>query len=119
MIIAIVVPVVVILVALIVICVCCAKYKKIKTYDPVAKSGKRNYFNASEIKINRKNGMQYLIIFAKWSVISLNVVPGEDFTTIESLQYDLATLKSATSNFSDENKLGEGGFGSVYKVRQK
>lgn len=38
-----------------------------------------------------------------------------DFTTVESLQYELATLQSATSNFSEENKLGEGGFGSVYK----
>jgi len=25
-------------------------------------------------------------------------------------------LKAATKNFSDENKLGEGGFGDVYKV---
>ncbi|KAH9608345.1 hypothetical protein KSS87_002053 [Heliosperma pusillum] len=40
---------------------------------------------------------------------------GEDFTTIDSLQYDLATLKSATNNFANENKLGDGGFGSVYK----
>ncbi|XP_074307559.1 cysteine-rich receptor-like protein kinase 10 isoform X3 [Silene latifolia] len=40
---------------------------------------------------------------------------GEDFTTLDSLQYDLTTLKSATNNFGDENKLGEGGFGSVYK----
>ncbi|XP_056686713.1 cysteine-rich receptor-like protein kinase 10 isoform X2 [Spinacia oleracea] len=39
----------------------------------------------------------------------------EDFTTVESLQFDLATLQSATNNFSMENKLGEGGFGSVYK----
>ncbi|KMT04027.1 hypothetical protein BVRB_8g187300 [Beta vulgaris subsp. vulgaris] len=39
----------------------------------------------------------------------------EDFTTVESLQYDLTTLQSATSNFSEENKLGEGGFGGVYK----
>jgi len=27
-------------------------------------------------------------------------------------------LKAATKNFSDENKLGEGGFGDVYKVIQ-
>ncbi|XP_074267421.1 putative cysteine-rich receptor-like protein kinase 31 [Silene latifolia] len=31
------------------------------------------------------------------------------------LQYDFATLKAATRNFSSENKLGQGGFGTVYK----
>ncbi|KAL2931627.1 Cysteine-rich receptor-like protein kinase 10 [Bienertia sinuspersici] len=41
---------------------------------------------------------------------------GEDFTNAESLQYDLATLQCATNNFSSENKLGEGGFGGVYKA---
>ncbi|XP_019106725.2 cysteine-rich receptor-like protein kinase 10 isoform X2 [Beta vulgaris subsp. vulgaris] len=40
---------------------------------------------------------------------------GEDFATLESLQYDLVTLQTATNNFSEENKLGEGGFGGVYK----
>jgi hypothetical protein len=30
--------------------------------------------------------------------------------------YRYNDLKSATKNFSDENKLGEGGFGDVYKV---
>ncbi|KAL2931594.1 Cysteine-rich receptor-like protein kinase 10 [Bienertia sinuspersici] len=40
---------------------------------------------------------------------------GEDLTRVESLQYDLATLEVATNKFSDENKLGEGGFGGVYK----
>lgn len=30
--------------------------------------------------------------------------------------YRYKDLKSATKNFSDENKLGEGGFGDVYKV---
>ena len=29
---------------------------------------------------------------------------------------DLGTLKVATSNFLESNKLGEGGFGPVYKV---
>ncbi|KAL5720511.1 hypothetical protein ACHQM5_013177 [Ranunculus cassubicifolius] len=29
--------------------------------------------------------------------------------------YDLTAITTATNNFSDENKLGEGGFGSVYK----
>lgn len=33
----------------------------------------------------------------------------------ESLLYDLSTLQAATDNFSEDNKLGEGGFGPVYK----
>jgi hypothetical protein len=37
---------------------------------------------------------------------------------VESLQYDFENIRSATDDFSDENKLGEGGFGSVYKVRK-
>ncbi|XWS54319.1 hypothetical protein CRYUN_Cryun10bG0079800 [Craigia yunnanensis] len=34
---------------------------------------------------------------------------------MESLVIGLDTLKAATRNFSDENKLGQGGFGLVYK----
>jgi hypothetical protein len=30
---------------------------------------------------------------------------------------DLASIHAATSNFSTANKLGEGGFGPVYRVR--
>ncbi|CAA2958352.1 cysteine-rich receptor kinase 10 [Olea europaea subsp. europaea] len=40
---------------------------------------------------------------------------GNDISTIESLQYDLNTVELATNNFSPDNKIGEGGFGSVYK----
>ncbi|KMZ63729.1 receptor kinase 1 [Zostera marina] len=32
-----------------------------------------------------------------------------------NLIFDLATIKLVTDNFAEENKLGEGGFGSVYK----
>ncbi|KAB2617315.1 cysteine-rich receptor-like protein kinase 10 [Pyrus ussuriensis x Pyrus communis] len=38
-----------------------------------------------------------------------------DITTVESLQFDFAAIQAATSNFSDDHKLGEGGFGQVYK----
>ncbi|RLN27808.1 putative receptor-like protein kinase [Panicum miliaceum] len=39
----------------------------------------------------------------------------EEMGSSESLLYDLGTLRAATDNFSEENKLGEGGFGPVYK----
>ena len=35
---------------------------------------------------------------------------------MESLQLDLNTIDAATNMFAAENKLGEGGFGEVYKV---
>ena len=40
----------------------------------------------------------------------------EDIESFESLILDLSTLRTATDNFSENNKLGEGGFGVVYKV---
>lgn len=41
--------------------------------------------------------------------------PVDDIGSAESLQYDFNTIRTATNNFSDENKLGQGGFGAVYK----
>lgn len=32
--------------------------------------------------------------------------------------FDLQTIVKATSNFSLNNKIGQGGFGSVYKVTE-
>ncbi|TVU19983.1 hypothetical protein EJB05_36169, partial [Eragrostis curvula] len=39
----------------------------------------------------------------------------EEMGGFESLRYDLSTLQAATENFSEKNKLGQGGFGPVYK----
>ncbi|KAJ4703237.1 Cysteine rich receptor like kinase [Melia azedarach] len=48
-----------------------------------------------------------------------NAVPegnaDNEITTLESLQFDLGTIELATNRFSTDNKLGEGGFGEVYK----
>jgi len=41
----------------------------------------------------------------------------DDITTVESLQFSFSTIGAATNNFSADNKLGEGGFGEVFKVR--
>ncbi|CAL5083331.1 unnamed protein product [Urochloa decumbens] len=39
----------------------------------------------------------------------------EDFESIKSALLSLSSLLVATNNFDESNKLGEGGFGSVYK----
>lgn len=41
---------------------------------------------------------------------------GENIENIDSILFDFNTIKVATNNFSSINKLGEGGFGPVYKV---
>ncbi|XP_054776913.1 cysteine-rich receptor-like protein kinase 10 [Prosopis cineraria] len=38
-----------------------------------------------------------------------------DIATLDSLQYDFSTIEAATNKFSADNKLGEGGFGEVYR----
>lgn len=39
-----------------------------------------------------------------------------DGENIDSILFDFNSIKVATNNFSSINKLGEGGFGPVYKV---
>ncbi|CAA7018257.1 unnamed protein product [Microthlaspi erraticum] len=39
----------------------------------------------------------------------------DDMTSPQSLQFDFTTVEAATDNFSRDNKLGQGGFGEVYK----
>lgn len=50
-------------------------------------------------------------------MIEIFYLVGQESSTIESLQFNLATIEAATNNFSHENKIGKGGFGEVYKVR--
>uniref|UniRef100_A0A0D9WZY0 Uncharacterized protein n=1 Tax=Leersia perrieri TaxID=77586 RepID=A0A0D9WZY0_9ORYZ len=40
----------------------------------------------------------------------------EDFESVKSTLLSLASLQVATDNFHESKKLGEGGFGSVYKI---
>ncbi|KAM0054398.1 putative protein kinase RLK-Pelle-DLSV family [Helianthus debilis subsp. tardiflorus] len=39
----------------------------------------------------------------------------DEISTAESLQYSFGIIKAATNDFSENNKLGQGGFGLVYK----
>ncbi|KAF3953942.1 hypothetical protein CMV_020656 [Castanea mollissima] len=45
----------------------------------------------------------------------LNYQAASELTTVDSLQFDFGTIEAATNKFSDDNKIGEGGFGRVYK----
>ncbi|GAU14939.1 hypothetical protein TSUD_47330 [Trifolium subterraneum] len=45
----------------------------------------------------------------------VEIETGNDLKVGDLLQFDFATIKLAANNFSDTNKLGQGGFGSVYK----
>ncbi|KAI3473905.1 hypothetical protein Pfo_028099 [Paulownia fortunei] len=39
----------------------------------------------------------------------------DEVSSAESLQYDFGKIRAATDDFSEANKLGQGGFGAVYK----
>ncbi|XP_020186957.1 cysteine-rich receptor-like protein kinase 6 [Aegilops tauschii subsp. strangulata] len=38
-----------------------------------------------------------------------------DIESVDSMMIDISTLRAATGDFAESNKLGEGGFGAVYK----
>ncbi|KAJ4831696.1 hypothetical protein Tsubulata_033179 [Turnera subulata] len=46
---------------------------------------------------------------------STDDVSEEGYNRIDSLMFELNTLREATGNFCNEYKLGQGGFGAVYK----
>ena len=41
----------------------------------------------------------------------------DEISFAESLQFDFDTIRVATNEFADCNKIGQGGFGAVYRVR--
>ncbi|XP_024982403.1 cysteine-rich receptor-like protein kinase 10 [Cynara cardunculus var. scolymus] len=64
-------------------------------------------------------GICYFLIVKKRHPVTFNDLKDEtgenEMITEQSLQFELGTIKAATNNFSIHNKIGEGGFGGVYK----
>lgn len=64
-------------------------------------------------------GMCYFLIAKKQRPVTFNDLKDEtgvnEMITEKSLQFELGTIEAATNNFSIHNKIGEGGFGGVYK----
>lgn len=58
----------------------------------------------------------FFLLSLSASIISHDTSDVGSKRTNESLLISLSALKLATDDFSEANKLGEGGFGSVYKV---
>ncbi|XP_039822892.1 cysteine-rich receptor-like protein kinase 6 [Panicum virgatum] len=62
-----------------------------------------------------------LVVICVWNKRKPRVLLLPDLSNTDSMQsvnlplLDLSTLKVATENFSERNKIGEGGFGAVYK----
>ena len=56
--------------------------------------------------------LYYVIDFS----IKSNQNNGVQVDDMDLLVFDLSTIAKATSNFTVKNKIGEGGFGLVYRV---
>ncbi|XP_023634697.1 cysteine-rich receptor-like protein kinase 8 isoform X5 [Capsella rubella] len=60
-------------------------------------------------------GYCFLARRAKKTYDSSPGTEGDDITIIESLQLDYRIVQAATNDYSENNKIGRGGFGEVYK----
>lgn len=58
----------------------------------------------------------FVLLKLLWISILKSFAEEDDITTAGSLQFDFKVIEAATDKFSMCNKLGQGGFGQVYKV---
>ncbi|KAL0727223.1 hypothetical protein Bca4012_023316 [Brassica carinata] len=60
-------------------------------------------------------GYCFLAKRAKKTYHTTSAFDGDDITTADSLQLDYRSIQTATADFAESNKIGQGGFGEVYK----
>ncbi|XP_028792105.1 putative receptor-like protein kinase At4g00960 [Neltuma alba] len=90
--------------------------------QPVSKQGKSN--NTSRIVIaivvpfvSIAVLISIVVIYLKFKVRRPQNIDTEAKDVADSLQMDFETIRESTNDFSDKNKLGQGGFGPVYLGR--
>ena len=79
---------------------------------------KRNddtYFNKNILAFSRKSDMLVHCYCTYYSLFT-DLSNTDSMPSVNLPLLDLSTLKVATENFAERNKIGEGGFGAVYKV---
>ncbi|GLT64227.1 hypothetical protein SLA2020_367330 [Shorea laevis] len=106
---------------------CDLRYEIYSFYDPAAETsseGKESNSSQTVVIITVPTVASVLLIICIYIYIFYLRVskPRENDETIldemssaETLQFEFSLIKVATENFSIANKLGEGGFGAVYK----
>lgn len=73
----------------------------------------KNYSNRAADEERSQHGLLPELL----NPTSVTIIEENKMVSSEELPFiDLATIKDATDDFSDSNKLGQGGFGAVYKV---
>ncbi|GKF73594.1 G-type lectin S-receptor-like serine/threonine-protein kinase, partial [Tanacetum coccineum] len=63
----------------------------------------------------RKRDEYFLELTASESFKDVHQLEGDGGNGNDLLVFSVASIMAATNDFSDENKLGQGGFGPVYK----
>nr|KYP37745.1 Cysteine-rich receptor-like protein kinase 25 [Cajanus cajan] len=93
-----------------------------------AQSPRPGNLSPSVHKEKRKSGSRAMILIIVLTTISAVLFSfgyylikrkvrkiGHESATLEPLQFTLDVIEAATNNFSNDNKIGKGGFGEVYK----
>ncbi|CAM8912011.1 unnamed protein product [Rhodiola kirilowii] len=88
--------------------------------NEVPREGARNFSVRNIIIISISTISTVVLVICIYAVIRCNRLrknreSTDDMNNEESLQFELHTIRVATNNFSNDNMLGRGGFGAVYK----
>ncbi|KAK9991779.1 hypothetical protein SO802_026764 [Lithocarpus litseifolius] len=68
-------------------------------------------------KKKSKQNVDSKLYMLHYLLVKVDKIKNDDATKrLEALKFNFSTIKAATNNFSNANKIGEGGFGSVYKA---